>query len=79
MLEEKFKRELIDGAHYVDWRAFCKTISEALLVSNLEVKPSVTPEVTGGPHCTDTPNTHTHTHTHMHTHALSPKRTHIHT
>jgi len=43
-LEDLYKREMIDGAHYVDWRSFCKKINEALLVSNLEVKPFTQPE-----------------------------------
>jgi len=44
LLEEEFKREMIDGAHYVDWRKFCRTINEARLLPNLETKPTTEPK-----------------------------------
>ena len=35
---------MIDGAQYFDWRRFSRKINEAILVSNLELQPGVTPE-----------------------------------
>ena len=35
-LEGKYRRELIDGDHFVDWRAFCKKLTEVLLTADLE-------------------------------------------
>ncbi|KAL3904026.1 MAG: hypothetical protein SGPRY_011440, partial [Prymnesium sp.] len=39
-----YKREMIDGSHYVDWRAFCKKIEEVRLMANMEVTPLASPE-----------------------------------
>lgn len=44
LLEEEYKREMIDGAHYVNWREFCRKINEARLVSNMEVQPTTQPQ-----------------------------------
>ncbi|KAL1495722.1 hypothetical protein AB1Y20_016585 [Prymnesium parvum] len=45
LLEETFKKEMIDGAQYVDWRAFSRKVDEARLTSNMEVQPRTHPSL----------------------------------
>jgi len=43
LLEQVYAREMLDGAHFVDWKQFCKDINAAMYTPHLEVQPETTP------------------------------------
>jgi len=44
LLEQVYAREMLDGAHFVDWKEFCKDINAAILTPGLEKVPAVVPQ-----------------------------------